>query len=123
MKNIFIGLAIGILLSVAVNYLLAFLSTTETIPNDYARVTIKNESGQLASRVQLRHGKGDIDISGLKDKEEVRLVFRNASENAYHIMVTFDNGSTLTSKEVYFENAYRGTETINASEVKTKFEK
>jgi hypothetical protein len=121
MNKILVGISIGLLLGLIAYYSLTFFSPNEFISKDFARVTIKNESGINAKRILLQHRRGSIEAMGLRDKEEMRFVFRNGNaENSYKILVTFDNDKTVTSKEVYFEYGYRGTETINALVITTE---
>lgn len=120
MNKLLIGIAIGILLGLFCYYSLTLFSSNERISNDYAKVTIKNESRRNAKKIMLRHARGTIEVSGLKDKEEVGIIFKNIGENSYNVTVTFDNDSTLTSKSVYIEYGYRGKEIIKDSEIITK---
>ena len=120
MNKVLIGIAIGVLLGLCCSYAINSFSSTESISSDFARVTIKNESGRNAKKILLQHEKGTIEAAGLMDKEEIRFIFKNASENSYKIIVTFDNDSTLTSSPVYIEHGYRGTETIKELEIKTE---
>lgn len=120
MNKLIVGIAIGLLLGLLCYYSLTFFSSNEFITNDFARVTIKNESGKNAKKILLKHERGSIEVMGLSDKEEIRLIFRNGSENSYKIIVTFDNDITLTSDEIYFEYGYRGTETIKNLEIITE---
>ena len=75
MTKIFIGIAVGLLLGLLGHYILTFFSTSEVIPYDFARVTIKNESGKNVGKVLLQHEKGSIEANGLMDNEEVRFIF------------------------------------------------
>jgi hypothetical protein len=73
---------------------------------------MRNESGQKVKRIVLEHERGTISALGVNDKEELRIIFKNEGENSYNVSVTLSNDSTLASKSVYFEQGYRGTETI-----------
>lgn len=119
MKKYLIRLLLGILLLWAIYFVLTFFFTIEIVSNRFAIVTIKNESGQHAKKVILRHNRGEIEVSGLDDKKEVRLIFKNESESSYKIFVTLSDDRTLTSDEVYFELGYRGTETIRLTDIIT----
>ena len=120
MSKLLIGIAIGLLLGLFGYYFLTLFSSNEIISNDYARVTIRNESGRNAKKIVLVHAHGTIEASGLREEEELRFIFKNISENSYNITVTFDNDSTLTSKSIYIEHGYRGKETIKDSEIITE---
>jgi len=120
MNKLLIGIAIGLLLGLFGYYSLTLFSSNEIISNDYARVTIKNESGRNAKKIVLEHARGTIEASGLNDKEELRFIFKNIGENSYYVTVTFDNDSILTSKPTYIEHGYRGTEVIKDSEIITE---
>lgn len=104
--------------------MLGYLASTlflsfELISQDFARVTIKNESGHYAKSVLLLHD-GTIEAKGLENGREIRFIFENRAENVYKVVVTLDNNVTLASEEVYFENGYRGTETIKESKITTE---
>jgi hypothetical protein len=120
MNKLLIGIAIGLLLGLFSYYSLTYFTSSESIPNDFARVTIKNESGTNVKKVALQHDKGTIEATALMDKEEIRFVFKNSGENSYKVIVTFDNGSTLSSSPVYIERGYRGAETIKKLEIVTE---
>lgn len=120
MTKLLIGIAIGLLLGVFGCYSLIFFTSHEIISNDYARVTIRNESGRDAKRIILQHAKGSMEALILKDKEEVEFIFINTGESSYNVTVTLDNDLVLVSKSVYIEYGYRGLEIINASEIITE---
>jgi hypothetical protein len=122
MNRFLAGIAIGILLGLSGYSLLTFFSSNEFVADEFARVTIRNESGKNARRIVLQHGRGSLEARGLRDMEEIRFIFRNGGENSYKIIATFDNDRTLTSDEVYFEHGYRGVETINESAISTTLE-
>ena len=119
MNKLSIGIILGLLLGVLSYFTLTLFLSFEIISQDFARVTIKNESGQNAKSILLQHG-GTIVANGLMDGEEIRFIFENKGENVYKVVVTLDNNVTLTSEEVYFEIGYRGTETIKKSEIVTE---
>jgi len=120
MSRLLTGIAIGLLLGLFGYYSLTLFSSNEIVSNDYAQVTIRNESGRNAKKIVLNHTHGTIEASGLKDKEELRFIFKIKGEDSYTVTVTFDDDSTLTSKSTYIEYGYRGTEIIKDSEVITK---
>ncbi|MEJ7643742.1 MAG: hypothetical protein WKF87_04055 [Chryseolinea sp.] len=120
MNKLLIGIAIGLLLGLFGYYSLTFFSSSESVSNDFARVTIKNESGRNAKKVLLKHGNGIIETTGLSNKDEIRFIFRNMGENSYKIIVTFDNDLTLSSNPLYIERGYRGTEIIKDFEIITE---
>ncbi|MES2138565.1 MAG: hypothetical protein V4511_02575 [Bacteroidota bacterium] len=120
MKKIIIGIVIGLFIGLIGYFALTVFYSYEPISKDFASVVIKNESGQRVKKIFLKHNSGTFEASNLSDHGQVRFIFQNGGENSYNISVTFDNDSTLTSQEVYFEYSYRGTETITKSKIITK---
>jgi hypothetical protein len=112
MNKLLVGIAIGLFLGLFGYYSLTLFLSNEFVSNGFARVTLRNESGKNAKKILFQHERGTIEATGLRDKEEIRFIFKNGGENSYKITVTFDDDLTLTSNEVYFERGYRGTETI-----------
>ena|SRR5690349_11525907 len=120
MNRLLIGIILGLILG-ACGYLTVTIFTSfEIISNNSATITIKNESGQYVKLISLQHQDGTIEARGLRDKEEMRFVFSNQGENTYKVVATFENETTLTSQEVYFEIGYRGTETIKKDQIVTE---
>ena len=121
MKKIFIGVAAGLSLGVLGCLLFYLFFSVELIPNDFASVVIKNESGKVIKKTLLKHIHGTIeDRHFLKNNEELRFLFKNTSENSYTITVTFDDDSTLTSDGMYIEYRDRTTEIVTRSKIITK---
>ena len=120
MKKVIIGITIGLFIGLNCYFASTFFCSNEFISKDNASVTITNESGQQIKAVLLKHNRGTLVANNLNDKDQVRFIFTNRGENTYQVIVTFKNDSIMTSKEVYFEHGYRGTETITKTEIKTK---
>jgi hypothetical protein len=120
MNKLLLGIIMGILLVLFGYFCATLFYSNEILSKEFARVTIKNESGKNAKKIVLQHKQGSIVAIGLGDKGEVQFAFKNVGENVYKIIVTFDNDSILTSNEVYFEYGYKGVETIKGSEVITE---
>jgi flagellar hook assembly protein FlgD len=118
--SIFIGLFCGL---IGGHFITKYLFTSETISQDYVRVTIINSTGQTIKKVILEHENGTYEISKLLDKNETKVIFRNAGEGSYKVTASFENDSTLKSKEVYIEGGYRMTETITAKDIKTTYDR
>jgi hypothetical protein len=117
MNKLLIGIVIGLFSGLFACYTLTLFFTHEIISKDYARVTIRNHSGRNVKEILLQHERGTIEASDLKDKDEVRFIFKNMNENSYYVRATFDDGSTLNSESTYIEHGYRGMETIKESEI------
>lgn len=123
-NRLFIGIAIGLFCGLAGGHLLTkYLFTSETISPDYVRVTIINESGKTIKKVKLEHENGTYEITKLQDKNETKVIFRNAGEGSYKVTANFENDSTISSKGAYIEGGYRMTETITNTEIKTTYDK
>lgn len=117
MKKLLIGIILGLLLGVIFYFSMTLFVSNEIISQNFARVTIKNESGRNVKSILLQHQRGEIEANGLNNEGEIRFIFENRGENVYHIIVTLENNTTLTSNEVYFEVGYRGTVTIKETEI------
>ncbi|MBK9247525.1 MAG: hypothetical protein IPM69_05295 [Ignavibacteria bacterium] len=114
MKKTFLGILIGFIL-VLLRYVgMSFNYTLEMMPHTLARVAIKNESGQHVKKVLLRHNRGSIEATNIRNKDLVLFQFSNTNENSYTLSVTYSNDSILITQPNYFEHGYRGTETITA---------
>ncbi len=120
MKKVLIGIVIGFLLALGVYYCMMLFSSQERLSNDFARVTIKNESGKTLKKIMLQHGGGTLEAREVSDQAELRFIFENRGENSYIIRATFDNDSILTADGGYFELGYRGVVTISDSAIAIK---
>jgi hypothetical protein len=122
MNRLTIGILIGLVLGLLGYFVTNLFVSTEIISQDFARVAIRNQSGHFAKSVLLQHESvvSTIEARGLENGKEIRFVFESRGESTYKVIVTLDNNVTLTSKEVYFEIGYRGTETITESEIITE---
>ena len=120
MKKVFIGIVIGFLIALGVYYSLTLFSSQEWLSNDFASVTLVNESGKTLKKVVLQHERGTLEAREVKDHAELRFIFENQGENSYKIWATFENDSTLTSDGPYFELGYRGVVTITDSTIVIK---
>ena len=120
MKKLILGITIGILFGLFYYFIMTFCYSYEPIPNEFATVSIKNESGQRIKKILLKHNRGTIESTYLNNLEEIRFIFQNNGENEYNLKVTFENDSILNSQSVYFEYGYRGIEIIKKSRIITK---
>lgn len=120
MTKLIIGIALGLLLGTMLYFTCTLSYSLEPISKDPAIVTIKNESGQFVKKVLLQQGHGTMEVNGIPNKDEIRFMFSNLGENSFHITATLANDSTFTSKEIYIEYGYRGTETITKSGIDTQ---
>lgn len=124
MNKLFIGIFIGLFCGLlSGHFITKYLFTSETISPDYVRVTIINSTGQTIKKVILEHENGTYEISKLLDKNETKVIFRNAGEGSYKVTASFENDSTLTSKGAYIQGGYRMTETITAKDIKTTYDR
>jgi hypothetical protein len=124
MNKLFIGIFISLFCGlIGGHFITKYLFTSETISPDYVRVTIINSTGQTIKKVILEHENGTYEISKLLDKNETKVIFRNAGEGSYKVTASFENDSTLKSKEAYIEGGYRMTETITAKDIKTTYDR
>lgn len=124
MNKLFLGICIGLVCGlVGGHFITKYLFTSETISPDYVRVTIINSTGQTIKKVILEHENGTCEISKLLDKNETKIIFRNAGEGSYKVTAQLQNDSTLTSKGTYIEGGYRMTETVTAKNIKTTYDK
>lgn len=124
MNKLFIGIFIGLFCGlIGGHFITKYLFTSETISPDYVLVTIINSTGQTIKKVILEHENGTYEINKLLDKNETKVILRNAGEGSYKLTASFENDSTLKSKEAYIEGSYRMTETITSKEIKTTYDK
>ena len=121
MKQTFKGLLIGSTIGLVLGYFATKYLIIETVPTGYVCVAVRNESGQHIKSVLLKSNSGTIETESLNDGEQVHLTFRNGGEGTYFIISTFDNDSTLSSKEMYVEGGYKTTEIIFSDQIKTEF--
>src|SRR5688572_15669299 len=98
MNKLLIGIVLGVTLGVFSYFALTPFMSFEIVSNDFARVTVKNESGQYARSIVLSKGGGTIKANGLRDGEEVRFIFENKGENTIKLIVTLDNDVELASE-------------------------
>ena len=111
MYKLLFGIVLGVVIGVFACK--SFSTLFEKVDsNGLTQITVKNESGKNVKRATLQHHGGSFEATGLKNHDEVQFVFKNEGENVYTIHVTFEDASTLTSQEMYFEYGYKMTETI-----------
>jgi len=124
MNRLLIGIFIAVFCGLVGGHLITkYLLTSETISPDYVRVTIINSSGKIIKKVKLEYESGTYEITKLLDKNETKVIFRNAGEGSYKVTANFENDSTLSTKGSYIEGGYRMTETITNTEIKTTYDK
>jgi fluoride ion exporter CrcB/FEX len=122
MKQTIIALLIGITVGLIIGSLATTYLQGSTVPRGYVCVSIRNQSGQNIKSLLLQYNSGSIVTNHLRDKDEVNLTFKNGAEGTYSIVSTFDNETTLTSKEIYVEGGYKTTETIFSDTIKSAYE-
>ena len=119
MIRIVIWVLVGLLIGLAAGYLITANYLLETIPKGYVSVTAINKSGNKIKTLILHHEKGSIEMNDLAEQESVKLIFKNAGENAYYLTGEFENDSTFSSSKEYVEAGYRLTEIILADTVRS----
>lgn len=118
MKNLNIGIVLGLLIGMFVYFVSTFWGSLEYISYDLACVTIKNESSFNIKKLTLKHKNGSIEATNIRDKEQIRFLFNNESENTFFINANLENDTNLISDEVYFESAYKGIAVITSKKIK-----
>ena len=120
MKKLFPAVLISLILA-AILFIASQVFGIEWVTSNYAIVTIQNKSSKNIKRLVLNHNRGLIQADRLPPKNETRFIFENgSSENTYKVLVFFDNDSTISTNEIYFEYGYRATVTITDSGIVTK---
>ncbi len=118
MKHTILKVAAAIITGILLwHFVLIQVFSYENISKKFASVTIKNRSGKFIKHIVLKHNGGSIESNGLNNNQDTRLLFENTGENGYHIVATFENDSSITSKPHYIEYGYIGVETITKTEI------
>jgi hypothetical protein len=66
MMKVIVGILKGLLIGVLFYFFMTLFSSSEIIPQEFARVTIKNESGRNTKFVRLQHEHGTIEVNESK---------------------------------------------------------
>ena len=102
---LFTGLIIG--------FSLGRIFNSETLPSDYVRVTVKNNSGYKLKSLILQHKNGDLSLKNLGKDEIESFYFKNGGEGFYLIKAVFENNSEVISKPEYIEGGYKNIQILH----------
>lgn len=119
MRRTILGIFIGLIVGLFAGHYVTTKFLIDPIPSAYVRVTVVNQSGQLIKSLILKHEKGNIEMKDLRDRDHVKLFFKNGGENSYQIIATLANDSTVSSRGEYVESGYKRTEIIYNDRIET----
>ncbi|MCR5889937.1 hypothetical protein LRS06_19600 [Hymenobacter sp. J193] len=120
MKKVILGVFACISFGLVASIFLSNRLSSESLPEGYVCVIVKNQSKRPIKLLTLKHERGSIEVKGLAQGEQTNVIFKSPGENAYYVIAKLESGSTVTSREEYIEGGYRGIGNIFNDTIKIK---
>ena len=105
MKNLLIGIIIGVALAVVFLVAKSLFIAQKEIPRNHVAVEIKIETRKEIESIEISSPRSK-QIFRIGESKESLAVFPNPGEGTFSLTCIFSNGDTIRSTEVYIEGVY-----------------
>ena len=118
MKQISIGLLIGIVISALFFFTMDFFTTEIRIPINHVTIRLLIDTKKPIQKIVLTstHSNQTIELNG---QTETVLIYPNSGEGEFKVCCLFQDGQELCSKGHYVEAGYSPTLKIKEEEIET----
>jgi hypothetical protein len=83
-------------------------------------IKIINKSGEEIKYLSVKYERGKKEIFNLNNNEKAFISINSPGEGSYMLVVVFENGDIVKSKNTYVEAGYKMTEIIHRKKIETK---
>ena len=116
MKNVLIGIIVGIGLTAIFFLIRDFFKFQTSIPKNHVTVRLHIDTKKPIDKLTLTSS-SSTQIIELKEQTETVIIFPNPGEGTFKICCSFKNGEEICSIEAYVEGGYSPILKIRDSEI------